>query len=113
MQLMRIVLALLLFQFISPAFLPVAGQGLDAVEKRSISLHAEHSSILLPLILREKEEDDHEGSDITFVLTQLIDFSDHNLALTELHELKYNSLNYAQWYNHQPPLFALFCTYII
>jgi hypothetical protein len=114
MPLMRIVLFLLLFQFISPAFLHVAGQGVEVTEVKSASLHPEQNSILLPLILKEKEEDEHEDVAITtFIRTQLIDFTDHILALTELHELKNNSVHFENWCAYQPPLFELHCTYII
>ena len=113
MQIMRIVLFLLLFQFLFPAFIPVGAQGFDADIQKSLSLHVEHNSIPVPLILKEKEENEFEENITSLVLTQLIDFTDHSQALTEFHELKGNSMPFKERYNHQLPLFTLFCTYII
>jgi len=109
---MRIVLVLLVFQFFSPAFLPVAAALGSDNEQKPVTIHTEHSSIVLPLILKEKDENEHEEAITTFALTPLIDFTDHSLALTESHELKYNPA-LGQHYNHQPPLFSLFCAFII
>ena len=113
MQLMRIVLLLLLFQFLSPAFIPVTGQGFDPEGQQSLSLHLEHNAIPVPLILKEKEENEFEKNITSLVLTQLIDFTDHSQALTEFHELKANSTPFQGHHNHKLPLFTLFCTYII
>jgi hypothetical protein len=113
-HIMRIIFFLLVFQFISPAFLPVA-QGFDSEQdKKPLCLKTEHSSILLPLLLKEKEENEHEESVISFSLNQLIiDFTDHSLALTELHASKYEPIHFGIRYDHQPPLFTLNCTFII
>jgi hypothetical protein len=109
---MRIVLLLLLSQFIAPAFLPLVMPDING-SNNLFSYHPVHTSVLIPIILKEKEENEQEDAIQSFVPTQLIDFTDHSLALTQLHQSKHNVACCGQWYDHQPPLFALHCTFII
>jgi hypothetical protein len=114
MQLMRVAFLLLLFQFVAPAFLPVTTQGFDSDQKSVVTLHTEHTSILIPILLKEKEEKeelDDRANDLK--LLPLIDFTDHSQVLTELHEFKHHFIPVGQQYDHEPPLFTLHCTFTI
>lgn len=112
-QVMRVVLLVLLFQFAAPAFLSVATPGMSGVQNKSVCYHTHHNSLVIPLFLKEKEEKEKEGKQEGIKLTPLIDFSIHSLVLTESHEALLNHLPYQFRYDYQPPLFSLFCTFII
>lgn len=110
-NIMRTIFLLLIFQLIAPAFLPVA-QSFETEHEKPTSIQTHHSSILLPLL--EKEENEHEESLSHFALTQLIiDFSDHTLALAVLHESTIDNVQVGIRYDHQPPLFNIFCAFLI
>jgi hypothetical protein len=113
-HIMRIIFFLLIFQFISPAFLSVAQGYNEKQEPKPSCINTEHTSIVLPILLREKEENEHDDDNcFSFSLTPIIDFKDHSLALTELHTAKYEPIHFGIQYDHQPPLFTLNCVYII
>ena len=64
-QIVRLALFVMLFQFICPAFLPIVTQR-DAVSKET-SVSQQHTSIVIPLLLKEKDEKENnieEGKDI-------------------------------------------------
>jgi hypothetical protein len=110
-HIMRTIFFLLIFQLIAPAFLPVA-QSFETSHDKPTSIQTQHSSILLPLL--EKEENEHEEDLSHFSFTQLIiDFADHTLALAVLHESTNGSVQFGKKYDHQPPLFNIFCTFLI
>src|SRR3954469_24320500 len=90
LYLMRIVLLLLLFQFIAPTFLPVALPDIGG-DNNVVSYHPVHTSLLIPIVFKEKEENEQEDAVQSFVPTQLIDFTDHTFALTQLHQSKHNA----------------------
>jgi hypothetical protein len=109
---MRIVLALIVFQFVAPAFLSVVTQG--AEPKREISgYHAPHSSIIVPVLLKEKEETEVKAENFNIGFVPLIDFTDHSLVLTELHETKFTPFVYRDRYDDHPPLFTLYNIFLI
>jgi hypothetical protein len=110
-NIMRTIFLILIFQLIAPAFLPVA-QSFETEHEKPTSIQTHHSSILLPLL--EREENEHEESLSHFTLTQLIiDFTDHTFALAVLHEFTHNSVQFDIRYNHQLPLFNMFCAFLI
>ncbi len=109
---MRLVLVIIIFQFIAPAFISVVAQDTQP-SKETSGYHAQHSSIIVPILLKEKEETEESTSDdfshVDFI--PLIDFTDHSFALTELHETTFTP--FVNFYDYQPPLFALHGAYII
>ena len=112
-HIMRIVLVLIVFQFIAPAFFPVVSQGAEP-NKETSCYHPLHSSIIVPLLLKEKEENEESVSDnSTIHFIPLIDFTDHSFVLTELHENKFIPFVYRDRYDYQPPLFTLHGSFII
>jgi hypothetical protein len=111
---MRAVLFLLLVQFTTPAFVSLVAQGdSDTQHEKITKLNQEHKSPLPPLLLKEKEENKREGVQSNFIPQPIFDFSEHSSALIESHQSKYVPARYAQWHDHQPRLFTLFCTYNI
>ena len=107
----RIVVLLLMAQFTTPAFRPAVL--VDEDNRNRIVYQPVHTSVLIPLVLKKKEENKFKDGILSFVSAPLIDFTDHTLALTRLHQAKYNPVPCGQWYDHQPPLFALNCTFVI
>ncbi|HMG88699.1 MAG TPA: hypothetical protein VK589_01530 [Chryseolinea sp.] len=106
----RIAIALLLFQFVSPAFIPLVVQGIST--PKETAFHAQHSSIVAPTLLKEKDEkEDSKISTITEP-AQILDFSSHSFNLTVSHSNKY-SKSAEEFAFTQPPRFALFCTLLI
>jgi hypothetical protein len=102
-------IALMLFQFLSPAFIPLVVQEISA--DRATAFHAQHSSIVAPMFLKEKDEkEDSEFSTIT-ESAPILDFSSHSFNLTVSHSNKYSTTGEVAF--TQPPRFALFCTLLI
>lgn len=117
-QLMRIVLLALLFQFLSPAFFTVITQssGSGAIDDHhGVVLHAHHSSIVVPQLLKEKDETEEFKASILDLVDffPLIDFTDHSFVLTQLHESKFNRFSFSDRIDRHPPLFTLYRVFII
>lgn len=115
-QLMRIVLLALLFQFLSPAFFSVITQSSGVVDDHHGGvLHAHHSSIVVPQLLKEKDETEEFKADILDLVDffPLIDFTDHSFVLTQLHESKFNPFAFSDRIDGHPPLFTLYRVFII
>lgn len=112
---MRGVLFLLLVQFTIPAFVSYAAQNDNAaLPAKTTNIKIEHRSLLLPVLLKEKEENKREGSTkYDFTTLPIFDFSDHSLALIESHQLKYIPARCSLWNSHHSSLFTLFCNYTI
>lgn len=115
-QLMRIVLLALLFQFLSPAFFTVVTQSSGVIDDHhGLVLHAHHSSIVVPLLLKEKDETEEYKAEVIDLVdfSPLIDFSDHSFVLTQLHESKFDPLAFSNRIDRHPPLFTLHRAFII
>lgn len=105
---MRIVLLALVFQFVSPVFMSVVTQaGIESDEHHGFTLHAQHSSIFIPLLLKEKDETEHKEEAPIINFFALIDFTDHAFVLTELHSIRLTPFAYHNRIDHHPPLFTL------
>lgn len=109
----RMVLLLLLFQFISPACLPIETQNFDAGNEKSPCLHLAHNWLIISLALQENEENKFEENVADFNVLQLLDYSGHSRALTELLHGKFKPISSPVRYTLQPRLFTIFCTYLI
>ena len=115
-QLMRIVLIALLFQFLSPAFFSVVTQnGSMNEDNHGVVVHTHHSSIVIPQLLKEKDETEEYKADILDLVDffPLIDFTDHSFVLTQLHESKLTPFSFGDRIDHQPPLFTLYSVFLI
>ena len=106
----RMAIALMLFQFLSPAFIPLVVQEIPT--ERATAFHAQHSSIVAPMFLKEKDEkEDSELSTIT-ESAPILDFSSHSFNLTVSHSKKYSKFAEELSFS-PPPRSALFCTLLI
>lgn len=111
---MRVVLIALLFQILAPVFLPIVSQAAD-MRHDDVVLHAHHSPIVIPQLLKEKEGDEVEYSHDILVTDYIpiIDFSHHTLLLTQSHESRLAPCSFSQHIDLHPPLYTLFGVYII
>ena len=106
----RMAIALLLFQFVSPAFIPLVVQGSPADDE--IAFHAQHTSIVAPTFLKEKDEKE-DSEHLTFSEpAAILDFSSHSFNLAVSHSNKYSKFTEETAFT-QPPRSALFCTLLI
>jgi hypothetical protein len=108
---MRVTLAMILFQFFAPSLLPCVVQ--KASPSKTTSVHTPHRSIVVPLLLKEKDEkaDEHVSSGPN--LAAILDFASHSLNLKATHKGNYNYLHRDQWYHLQPAIFTLLRTFLI
>ena len=112
---MRMVLLALLFQFICPVFLTTTVQGSPSSEHQqdADNIHVHHNSIILPLLLKEKDETEVETLDFSVSFVALIDFSRQSSLLSEFHKTKLIPFVYHDHIDHHPPLFTLYSVYLI
>jgi hypothetical protein len=110
-QIMRVVLLLMLFQFFAPAFFPLVVQ--QTSHKQEASFHVQHSSVVAPLLLKEKDEKSHEEHVTVSNLAAILDLTAHSLNLTATHKEKPNYFHQDLRYNPQPALFSRLCTFLI
>lgn len=112
---MRVVLIALLFEILAPLFLPVVTQAADIQSDHAV-LHAHHSSLILPQLLKEKEKEGDEAKLNQGILGTdfpIIDFSDHTQILTQSHESRFMPCSFSERIDLHPPLYTLFGVYII
>lgn len=110
-QIMRIALLLMLFQFFAPSFFPLIVR--EVSSSKGTNYHVQHNSIVAPLLLKEKEEKEHEENVFTPSQTPLLDFTDHSTNLTATHTGKSNYLHSELLYDLHPALFTCYCTFLI
>jgi hypothetical protein len=111
-HIMRVVLVLTLFQFFTPVFFTVSAQDADP-NKEIGGYHPTHNSIVIPVLLKEKEETESRVDDADTDFIPLIDFSDHSFVLAEHHASRLTPFVYRYRYDHQPPLFTLHGAFLI
>jgi hypothetical protein len=107
----RMVLFVMLFQFLCPAFMPLIVQEIPT--GKETAFHVQHTSIVAPMLLKEKDE--KEDSDIFSVVAEsapILDLTSHSFNLTAAHGSKFSKFTEEKASN-RPPRFALFCTLLI
>jgi hypothetical protein len=109
-QIVRIALFVMLFQFICPAFLPIVSQR-GAVSKET-TVSQQHTSIVAPLLLKEKDEKENAEFTSNADPAPLLDLSSHSINLTAAHDIKHAEV-YEEHGITRPPLFQLLCTFMI
>jgi hypothetical protein len=111
---MRVVLMALLIQILAPVFLPIVTLAAD-IQNDHVVLHAHHSPIVIPQLLKEKEDDETGFSHDIWVTDYItiIDFSDHTRILTQSHESRFVTCSFSEHIDLHPPLYTLFGVYII
>ena len=110
-QIMRVALLLMLFQFFAPSFFPSIVQQTSL--KQDTNLHVQHSSVVAPLLLKEKDEKSHEEHLAVSNLAAILDFTVHSLNLTASHKEKPNYFHQDLRYDLQPAIFNRLCTFLI
>ena len=106
----RMAIALMLFQFLSPAFIPLVVQEIPTDE--AVAFHEQHNSIVAPTFLKEKDEKEDSKFSTINASAAILDFASHSFNLTASHSNKYS--NFAGDVAFiQPQRFALFCTLLI
>jgi hypothetical protein len=103
-------LVLMLFNFLSPAFIPLVVQEIPT--ERATAVHAHHSSIIAPTFLKEKDEKDDVDIDTPQQAAALLDLTSHSFNLTVSHSNKY-SISAEEVAFIPPPRISLFCTLLI
>ncbi len=110
---MRTLLVILLFQFVSPLFFSIVTLG-SVSEDSKAALVPTHSSIVVPVFLKEQEEREHEESFVkSYELIPLIDFFNQSLSHTASQSLIYKGYNHQDKFGCQPLLFKLNNTFLI
>jgi hypothetical protein len=107
---MGIVLFAMLFQFFAPSFLPVVR---ETSNFKARCYQAAHSSIVAPILLKEKDEKEHEESSSVSSSIAILDFSDHSINLTATHGCTQVYLKNDHWYDPQPAIHSRYCTFLI
>ena len=110
-QIMRMALLLMLFQIFAPSFFPLIVQ--QTSHKNEVNVHVQHSSIVAPLLLKEKDEKSHEEHLNVSNLAAILDLTVHSINLTATHTRKQNYFHQDLRYNLQPSLFARLCSFLI
>jgi hypothetical protein len=110
-QIMKVALLLMLFQFFAPAFLPLVVQ--QVPHSKTTSIDVQHSSIVAPLLLKEKDEREHDGFASISNLAPLLDLTAHSINLSASHQEKPNYFHHDLWYDLAPALFTRLCTFLI
>lgn len=100
----------MLFQFLAPAFMPVVVQEIPSEDV--IAYHQKHSSVVVPMLLKEKDEKEHEEFFSVSSSTQLLDLTSHSFNLAASHGTIDSFIQNERWFP-QPSLLALFCTFLI
>ena len=108
---MRIALLLMLFQFFAPAFFPLVVQ--PGSNTKTTSIHVRHSSVVAPLLLKEKDEKEHDDFSTISNLAPLLDLTAHSINLTATHKGGPNYFHQDLWYDLAPALFTQLCTFLI
>jgi hypothetical protein len=108
---MRVALLVMLFQFFAPPFFSVIVQ--QTSRKREISLDVQHSSVVAPLFLKEKDEKSNEQNLSITKLAAILDLTVHTINLTASHTGKQNYFHQDLRYNLLPALFTCLCTFLI
>jgi len=109
-QIVRVALILLLFQFLAPAFLPMVVQEIPA--DRETAFHPQHNSIVVPLLLKENDEKEHDDVFTSEGMPPLLDLAAHGVNLIASYQNKLTIVSAPDSYP-QRPLFTLFCTFLI
>jgi hypothetical protein len=110
-QIMRLALLLMLFQFFAPAFLPLVVQ--QVPNTKITSIHVQHSALVAPLLLKEKDEKEHDDFASISNLAPLLDLTAHSINLTASHKGKHNYFHQDLWYDLAPAIFTRLRTFLI
>lgn len=107
--LIRVILLLLLAQFVAPAFVQVSSQ--DPIHEKNSYKPQHDSGIALSVLLKESSEEKSEANQKSHFIQALIDFSFHAIALKQSHTNFYSHFSNERLI--PDPLFKLHCVFLI
>lgn len=110
-QIVNLALVLILIQFFAPCFVPLAVYEIS--EANGQSIHTQHNSLVVPFLLKEKDEKEHEEFSTESNLSPLLDLTIHGFNLTASHTSKNIYCSDERWYDPQPTLFLRNSTFLI
>ena len=109
--LIRLVLILITFQFLSSAFLSTAqDSGASGTHKAFLP---QIQKSISPSLFIEKTEEEREGERDKLVSFELIDFNFSATIFAEIHTPQFTFVDHEEQFDAHPPLFKLHCVYII
>ena len=106
----RLAIVLMLFQFLSPAFIPLIVQEIHT--EKATAYYPQHTSVVAPIFLKEKEEKEESDLSTPKKLAAILDFTSHSFNLSVCHSNKYSKFAEELTFI-PPPRCALFCTLLI
>lgn len=112
---MRVILAVLLFQFCGCAFLQARAEKITNTDGRKLTYQEQPDFVWVSLFyLQEKEERESEGEFSEFILTPLlIDLINHSRVFVLLHDVRSDDHHARRRLTDELPLFQMHCTYLI
>jgi len=109
-HMVRMALVMMLFQFLSPAFIPMIVQEIPT--EKATAYQVKHTLIVVPTFLKEKDEKEDRGVNTLNESAVILDFTNHSFNLTVSHSDKYSKFAEEDAFI-PPPQFALLCTLLI
>jgi len=106
-QVVRIALMVMLFQFVCPAFMSIVVQQIPT--SKEITFSVQHTSIVAPMLLKEKDEQENEEFLVISNSAPLLDFTSHTINLIASHDNKSAAITEVHS-TIQPLPFTMFCT---
>jgi len=106
----RLAIALMLFQFLSPAFIPLVVQEIPT--DKPVSFYEQHGSIVSLTFLKEKEEKDENKVSTINAPAPILDFASHSFNLIASHSNRYSNSAREVAFDQSQRL-TLFCTLLI
>lgn len=98
-----LLLLALLLQVISPITV------LNELGGKDTTLHSQHHSLVAPMLLKEKEEENEsQGESISIILVALIDFTEHTTLLSQYHGIRLTPFDFTNLLGFHPHLFTLY-----
>lgn len=99
----------MLFQFVGPAFLSVTTQWDSVSNEKTIDI--QHSSIVFPVLLKDKDETENNETTSHPAFAVLIDLSSHGVNLAAAYAGQHSRAFEKPGEVH--PLFQIFCAFLI
>lgn len=109
-HIVRMAIVVMLFQFVCPAFISIVVQQIPSSRETCFSV--QHTSIVAPMLLKEKDEQESSEFVVETNCAPLLDLLSHSSNLTATHQDKYSESR-EEHPLAQPPLFTMFCSFLI
>jgi hypothetical protein len=110
---MRFVLLAILIQFAVPLFVSATALTDSQVNSHTTRYESAHNSLLIPQLIKEKEEGEDRADHFFIDFVTLIDFKNLNAVLTSFHSFRIKPFIFQNRYDHHPPLFTLHHAFLV